>query len=127
MALLWESQSGLCCSSVWETPVPSAKDSSSVPQPLASDPGDTALRLVYAPGSSILVPLTLGPRQAVERLEASGFSHDDDNHSYHHFPAGSPGLLASFTHREVVSVVVRSLGSGAGAESQSPYVSSMGP
>lgn len=111
-------------------PVPSPRDSSSAPQPPASNPWDRALRLVYASGSStpLRVPaaLTLGARQAVERLEASGFSHDKDNHSYP-LPVSSQGLPASLTHREVVGVVVRSLGSGAEVESQNPYFSNMCP
>ena len=66
------------------------------------------------------------PRQAVGRLEVSGFNHDNDNHSYH-VPVGFQGLLASSTHEEEVRLVVRSLGSGAGVENQKQSFSTMGP
>lgn len=58
----------------------------------------------------------------MERLEASGLNHDDGNHGYH-VPAGFQGLLASFTHEGEATLVVRSLGSGAGVESQKQYFS----
>lgn len=55
-------------------------------QPPLSNPWDTTLRLVYAIGSSILWqvpgPLTLVPKKTVERLEASGFNDDNNNHNY---------------------------------------------
>lgn len=100
-----------------------------MPQLPLSNPWDIALRLVHVTDGSnplqVPAPLTLGPQQAVERLEALWCKHDNDSHSYH-FPVGSQGSLASVTHGEVV-VWWLSLGSGAGVESQTLYLSTVGP
>lgn len=85
---------------------------------------DRVLRLVYATGSLRSASLTLGSRQLVERLEASRFDRDSDeqsNRTTAAMPLWVPrarSLIHSWMGR-AVSVVARSLGSGAGVDPRS--------
>lgn len=105
-------------------PIPSSKDSHFIPQPPVSKLLDRVLRLVYATGSPRSASLTVGPRQLVERLEASRFNRDSDeqsNRTRATMPLWVPracSLIHSWTGR-AVSVVARSLGSGAGVDPRS--------
>lgn len=105
------------------TPIPSSKDSHFIPQPPVSKLLDRVLRLVYATGSPRSASLTLGPRQLVERLDAPRFVRDSDEQSNRTaaMPRWAPracSLIHSWTGR-AVSVVARSLGSGARVDPRS--------